>query len=194
MAKKLNILVMELIILAILEAQSKVLTSPSLHPTSLHIRLLQSSQVGEDHRRRCVASTYEECKQIREHTKLEMCVSYKFVRCIALIEISSKGYFLRFLYRNKVRRAIRKCGNLCFNKLKNPRFHIAYCLVDCYDELIWNVEYIPDSILITRYSYVIQLLINFLLYCKRIQIFVTTKERALAISVLDLENYLVILL
>jgi hypothetical protein len=56
------------------------------------------------------------------------------------------------------------------------------------------VEYIPDSILITRYSYVIQLLINFLLYCKRIQIFVTTKERALAISVLDLEDYVVILL
>jgi hypothetical protein len=39
---------MELIILAIFQAQANVLTPPSLCPTFLPIRLLQSSQNGND--------------------------------------------------------------------------------------------------------------------------------------------------
>ena len=89
---------MQLIILVILEAQANVLTPhDSLSPTSLSIRLLQSSQLGNDHRRHCVGKTYEECKDIGEQIPLVGCVSYTFVRCIYLTEMSSKGYFSRVL-------------------------------------------------------------------------------------------------
>jgi hypothetical protein len=50
--RKVMILLMELIILAKFKSQANVLTSSSLSPTLLPIRLLQSSQPDNDHRRR----------------------------------------------------------------------------------------------------------------------------------------------
>jgi len=55
--RKTMILVMELIILAIFQAQANVLTPPTLCPTSLPIRLLQSSQNGNARRHQCIEST-----------------------------------------------------------------------------------------------------------------------------------------
>jgi hypothetical protein len=74
------ILVMELIILAIFQAQAiNVLTPPSLCPTFLPIRLLQSSQNSNARRQHCVESTIEKCKDIPRAMQMFRCVHSIFI-------------------------------------------------------------------------------------------------------------------
>jgi hypothetical protein len=74
---------MEMIILAIFKAQANVLAPPSLSPTSLPIRLLQSSQHGyHDHKGRCAECTTKICRHIPKPTVMARCVTFQFSYCI----------------------------------------------------------------------------------------------------------------
>ena len=88
--QKLIMLVMELIILAIFEAQANVFIC---RPASLHIRLLQSSQVVKDQKRQCYESTLEKCKHFIERALVEDCVTFRYFHCMILL----KGLFSEIL-------------------------------------------------------------------------------------------------
>jgi len=128
--RKTIILVMELIILAIFQAQANVLTPPSLCPTSLPIRLLQSSQNGNARRHFCVQSTIAKCKDIPRASQMARCVRYNFINCIDPIEIR-KGH-----YNAKVLFGLLKCGVVCFKGKRVAHPHHATCLVDCLEMFI----------------------------------------------------------
>jgi hypothetical protein len=73
---------MELIILVVFKARADVLTPPSLFPTSLPIRLLQSSQPENDHKRHCVESTFEKCKHLTHPREIVVYCSFYFFRVL----------------------------------------------------------------------------------------------------------------
>jgi hypothetical protein len=73
--RKVMIMLMVLTILAKFKSQANVHTSGSLSPTSLPIRLLQSSQPDNDHKHHCYESTYEKCKHFLRPTKMVPCVT-----------------------------------------------------------------------------------------------------------------------
>lgn len=133
---KAMILVMELIILEIFNAQANVLAPPSLCPASLPIRLLEVlSQNGNDHRHHCIESTIEKCKYIPTVMKMSRCVLTSFVTCIDAIG-RRKGSFSRLWFNAKAIRASLKCEALCFRgkKVVEPRH--GSCLVYCLELLI----------------------------------------------------------
>ena len=84
--RKALILVIRLIILAIFKAHANVLTPPSLRPTSLPIRLLQSSQLSINNRRHCVKSTIEKCEHITKTNEMRSCITEDLIPCIFRIE------------------------------------------------------------------------------------------------------------
>jgi hypothetical protein len=133
---KAMILVMELIILEIFNAQANVLAPPSLCPASvLPIRLLQVSQNGNDHRHHCIESTIEKCKYIPTVIKMSRCVLTNFVTCIDAI-VRRKGSFSRLWFDVKAILASLKCEALCFRGKKVVEPHHGSCLVYCPELLI----------------------------------------------------------
>lgn len=111
--------------------------SRSLRPTSLHIRLLQSSEPGTNHRRcRCAESTFQKCKHIRERIQMSGCVCSNFVLCIDRIDFP-KGIFSRLRYRAKLIGASWKCPTLCFRDQKEQviGFKHAFCLIDSFVDM-----------------------------------------------------------
>ena len=81
--------VMELMILAIFKAQANVLTPPSLFPTSPPIHIHQSSQDGNDHRRRCAESAFKKCEHITEIASMMECAIHELFICIASSEFQT---------------------------------------------------------------------------------------------------------
>ena len=101
---------------------------PSLSPASLPIRLLQSSQPDNDHRRRCFESTAEKCELIPEPTIMARCVTYDIIFCI------DRSHILASL--QKVAPTAKQCEQKCFKGLKFAEPHHAKCLLDCLSWII----------------------------------------------------------
>jgi len=136
--RKAMILVMECVILAIFKAQANIVIPPSLYPTSLPIRLLQSSQPGSERRHYCIQSAFEKCKHMQERYGMGSCILPNYMFCIGGKNIPPQGrfrYFQRRRYYKKLSRALLKCATLYFKdqKVVNPSH--AYCFVDCLDSL-----------------------------------------------------------
>jgi hypothetical protein len=133
--KTMILVMMESIILAIFQAQANVLTHPSLCPTSLPIRLLQSSQNGNARRHRCVESTIEKCEDIPKAMPMFRCVHSNFIVCIDPIE-TRKGLFSREQYTAKTLLGSWKCLVRCFKGKTVAHPHHATCLVRCLEMVI----------------------------------------------------------
>jgi hypothetical protein len=131
------ILVMELIILAIFQAQGIVLIPASLCPTSLPIRLLQSSQNGDDRRHLCVESTIERCKDTPRADEMATCVRFYFINCMDPVAVR-KGGFSRKHYNFNASIFSAICKGVCFKgdreSVAHP--HHAICLAYCLEMFI----------------------------------------------------------
>jgi hypothetical protein len=125
--RKVFILLMELIILAIFKAQANILTPHSVSRTSLPSRLLQSPP-GNDEKLSCVESTIEECKHIEKAPVMASCITFNFFSCIRRIGFPTDG--------EKVLRDAKKCISHCLGNLEFVKPHHAHCLVHCFDRHI----------------------------------------------------------
>jgi hypothetical protein len=150
------ILLMELIILGIFEAQANDLNPPFLYPTSLSIRLLQSSQLSSHDRLHCVENTIEKCKLKTNPIGMEHCVHNNFIPCIvrkiefptnpakvrwaktflAKFGLDKKEFLTKVQVEEflaKVGRFQEECERLCFMDEKVAGPHHASCLVNCLE-------------------------------------------------------------